>query len=190
MHTYPFSEYMKFIELEDWRSVAELMLSSAKKLFRIGADFAICPDNTIHIAFDLVVDKSPMPWVHIADEVAKVAEKRGFRCLGIMGTKFLMESDVYPSKLEPRGIQWMIPEETDRSIINKIIFEELVYGRFIGSSKEYLVVVIKKFKEKECDAVVLGCTELPLIIKEEESPLPTLDSTRILARAALREACQ
>ena len=190
MHTYPFNEYMRFIELGDWRSVAELMLSSASKLFRIGADFAICPDNTIHIAFDLMIDKSPIPWLHIAEEVAKVAEKRGFKCLGIMGTKFLMESDVYPRKLDSRGIQWMVPEETDRDKINKIIFDELVYGRFINSSKEYLISVIRKLEEKGCDAVILGCTELPLIIGEEESPLPILDSTRILARAALREACQ
>ncbi len=188
MHTHPFSEYMRLIESGDWRGVAELMLSSAEKLSRIGADFAICPDNTIHRAFDLFIDRSPIPWLHIAEEVAKVAEERRFKRLGIMGTKFLMESDVYPSKLEPRGIEWMIPDEAQRDQINRIIFEELVYGRFIDRSRRYLVSVIEGLKDRGCDAVVLGCTELPLIVSEGISPLPTLDSTRILARAALRKA--
>jgi len=190
MHTHPFNEYMKYIESEDWDGVARLMLSSAEKLARIGAEFAICPDNTIHKAFDLFIERSPIPWLHIAEEVAREAERRGFRKLGIMGTRYLMESDVYPSKLEPLGIEWEIPSEEGRKRINEIIFEELVYGKFLEESRLYLQGVIERLKDEECDAVVLGCTELPLIVDENISPLPTLDSTRILARAALKKAVE
>jgi len=188
MHTFPFNEYVKRIEAGDWGGVAELMIASAKKLAMIGADFAICPDNTIHRAFDLVVKRSPIPWLHIAEEVAKEAVRRGFKHLGILGTRFLMESDVYPDKLRTLGIGYEVPIPEDRAKVNDIIFNELVYGVFRQESRGYLCEVIEKFRKVGCDAVVLGCTELPLIITEECSPLPVLDSTRILARAAIREA--
>ncbi|RLE45342.1 MAG: aspartate racemase [Candidatus Methanomethylicota archaeon] len=188
MHTFPFNEYVKRIEADDWSGVAELMVASAKKLASIGADFAICPDNTIHRAFDLVIKESPIPWLHIAEEVAKEAVRRGFKHLGILGTRFLMESDVYPDKLKALGIKYEIPVPEDRARVNEVIFNELVYGVIRQGSRKYLCEVIEKFKEMGCDAVVLGCTELPLIVAEEYSPLPILDSTRILARAAIREA--
>ena len=189
MHGYPFNEYMKRIERGDWSRVAELLISSAKKLASIGADFVICPDNTIHIVFDEVIKKSPIPWLHIAEEVAKEAMRRKFKKLAILGTKFLMESKVYPSRLETYGIEWTIPNPKEREIINRIIFEELVYGIIRDSSKNTLVEIIDRLaREENCDAVVLGCTELPLIINDSVSPIPTLDSTRILARAALRKA--
>ncbi|HEY63617.1 MAG TPA: amino acid racemase [Caldilineae bacterium] len=188
MHTFPFHEYMAYIEAGDWQRVADLMLASAEKLAAAGAEFAICPDNTIHQAFDLMVDKSPIPWLHIAEEIAAEAKRKGYQRLGILGTRYLMESPVYPEKLEARGITWAIPEPADRERINAIIFDELVYGRFLPESRAYFQQVIESLKREGCDAVVLGCTEIPLLIAEEDSPLPTLDSTRILARAALRRA--
>ncbi len=188
MHGYPFSEYVKFIERGEWGRVADLMVASARKLAAIGADFAISPDNTIHVVFDEVVRRSPIPWLHIAEEVAKEASRRGFRRLGVLGTKYLMESDVYPSRLSKYGLEHVIPGEEDRVRINEVIFGELVYGVIRKESRDYLVEVIKGLEREGCDAVVLGCTELPLILNDEVSPLPTLDSTRILALAALREA--
>ncbi|MCD6362706.1 MAG: amino acid racemase [Synergistetes bacterium] len=190
MHTHPFGEYMKYIEAGDWEKVGELMLSSTEKLAKIGADFAICPDNTIHQAFDLFIERSPIPWLHIAEEVAKEAQKKGFKRIGILGTKFLMESQVYPSKLSERGIEYLIPEPNERERINDIIFSELVYGKFLPEARAYFQKVIEKLKEKGCDAVVLGCTEIPLLITDKDSPIPTLDSTRILARSALRKAVE
>jgi len=186
MHTYPFNEYMKYIEKGDWKRVADIMLSSAKKLAKIGADFIICPDNTVHQAFELFIDKSPIPWLHIAEEVAKDASRRGFKHLGILGTKYLIESEVYPSRLEKYNIKYTIPDEDERNKINDIILNELVYGKFLEESRKYLQKIIDEFKDKGCDAVVLGCTELPLIINDEVSSLPILDSTRILAVAALK----
>jgi len=164
------------------------MLSSVNKLAKVGADFAICPDNTIHQAFDLVVKESPIPWLNIAREVAAEAKRKDYKCLGVLGTRYLMEGPVYPSKITAVGLKYMIPEVKDREKINKIIFEELVNARFTSEALAYFVGVIDELKNKGCDAVVLGCTEIPLLINQKNSSLPILDSTRLLARAALKEA--
>ncbi len=190
MHTFPLSEYMRYIEAGDWEGVASLMLSSTDKLAQVGADFAICPDNTIHQAFDLVVRKSPIPWLHIAEQVAAEAKRRNYKRLGILGTRYLMEGPVYPGKLAAIGIEHRIPEVEDRRRISAIIFDELVYGRFPSEARAYFNEVIGGLKNQDCDAVVLGCTEIPLLLTEKNSPLPTLDSTRLLARAALKKATE
>lgn len=188
MHTFPLSEYMQYIEAGDWEGVAGLMLSSAAKVAKVGADFAICPDNTIHQAFDLVVKDSPIPWLHIAEEVAAEAKRQNYKYLAVLGTRFLMEGPVYPAKLAAMGIKHRIPEVKDRERINEIIFDELVYGRFSSEARGYFKEVIAGLKNQGCDAVILGCTEIPLLVTQEDSPLPTLDSTRLLARAALKKA--
>lgn len=188
MHTFSLSEYMRYIESGDWENVAGLMLSSASKVAKVGADFIICPDNTIHQAFDLVISKSPIPWLHIAEEVVAEANRQDHRCLGILGTRFLMEGPVYPDKLTPLGISYRIPEADERERITNIIFNELVNNRLTDESRAYFVGVINRLKSEGCDAVVLGCTEIPLLITQKDSPLPVLDSTRILARAALKRA--
>jgi aspartate racemase len=188
MHTHSLAEYMKCIYRGDWNSVGDLMLSSAEKLARTGADFLICPDNTIHQAFSYMRPKSPLPWLHIAEVVAGQAVDRGFKRLGITGTKYLVESTVYPEKLTARGLEFVRPGSAERGEINRIIFEELVYGIFKPGSVTYFQRVIQGLEARGCDAVVLGCTEIPLIIGNSNSPLPTLDSTRLLARAALRNA--
>jgi len=190
MHTHCLADYMEPIYAGDWRGVAELMLSSARKLKACGADFLICPDNTIHHAFDLVALRSPLPWLHIVEEVAKVANARGFRKLGITGTKYTMEGTVYPQKLTEAGIEYLVPSEEQRVRIDQIIFDELVNGIFSDESRMYFREVIGKMSNQGCDAVVLGCTEIPLIVDDSSSPLPTLDSTRILARAAIRKALE
>ena len=188
MHTPPLAEYMKFIEAGDWAGVAELMMSSAEKLARAGADFLICPDNTIHQAFDLVARRSPRPWLHIAQQVACEAKRNHFKRLAILGTRYLMEGPVYPEKLKAAGIDYRMPGPAQREKINQIIMDELVHGQFLPRSRTYFTEVIRGLKDEGCDAAVLGCTEIPLLIDEESSPLPPLDSTRILARAALRKA--
>lgn len=188
MHTHSLADYMKPIYRNDWRGVAELMLSSARKLAGIGAEFLICPDNTIHNALPFVLPESPLPWLHIAEQVAAEAKQRGFRKLGLSGTKYLVESNVYPEKLTACGIEFVRPSQEERVEINRIIFDELVYGVFKPESISYFQQVYTNLKQQGCDAVVLGCTEIPLIMNDQNSPLPTLDSTRLLARAALRHA--
>ncbi|HUV79791.1 MAG TPA: amino acid racemase [Candidatus Bathyarchaeia archaeon] len=188
MHTHPLSEYMRYIEVGDWNRVADLMLSSAEKVAKAGADFAICPDNTIHQAFDLVVKKSPIPWLHIAEEVAAEAKRQNYKCLGVLGTQYLMEGPVYLTKLAAVGIEHKIPEVQARERINAIIFDELINGRFTAESRAYFTTIINQLKNQGCNAVVLGCTEIPLLVTQKDAPLPILDSTRLLARAALRKA--
>jgi len=188
MHTHPLSEYMVHIRAGNWDMVAQLMLSSARKVAQAGADFAICPDNTIHQAFDFVIPKSPIPWLHIAEAVGEQAKKNGFTRLGILGTKYLMTGPVYTDALKKFGVVTEIPEEQDREEIDTIIFKELVNGIFPERSRLFFNSVIQAFKYRGCDAVVLGCTEIPLIVDPNDCPLPTLDSTRLLARAALRKA--
>ena len=186
MHTHSLGEYMRRIAAGDWRAVGELMLSSANKLTAAGADFLICPDNTIHQALPYVATHSPRPWLHIAEVVADAAAARGFRRLGITGTRYLVDSGVYPDALAARGIEVVRPTAAERDAIHRIIMDELVRGVFTAEAIADLQRAMNRMKGEGCDAVVLGCTEIPLIMNDANSPLPTLDSTRLLARAALR----
>ncbi len=188
MHTPSLAGTMACIDRDDWAGVGEIMLASAEKLARIGAEFLICPDNTIHQALPFIEERSPLPWLHIAEVVAEEAAARGYMRLGLLGTRWLVESEVYPEKLTARGIEYVRPTETERAEINRIIMDELVYGTFKPDGIAYHQQVATRMKADGCDAVVLGCTEIPLIINDANSPLPTLDSTRLLARAALKRA--
>jgi len=188
MHNHSLAEYMKCIYRGDWQGVGELMLSSANKLAKTGADFLICPDNTIHEGLPYIASRSPLPWLHIAEVVAAEAVQRKFRRVGLTGTKWLVRGDVYPDKLAARGLEYLRPSSADAEEIDRIIMEELVYGVFKPEAVATFQRVIRGMKEEGCDSVVLGCTEIPLIISDSNSPLPTLDSTRLLARAALRRA--
>ncbi len=195
-HTHPevsintpsLSDYVACLERGDFQGVGELMLTSAHKLANVGADFLICPDNTIHGALPHVESRSPLPWLHIAEVVAAEAADRGFRRLALMGTRWLVEGEVYPEKLAARGLEFLRPDPAERDEINRIIMEELVYGTFKPEAIAYFQNVTDRLKLAGCDAIILGCTEFPLIIGDTKSSLPTLDSTRLLARAALRRA--
>lgn len=188
MHTYPLSEYMRSITVGDWEGVAALMLASANHLCTVGADFLICPDNTIHGALPHLLERSPLPWLHIAEVVAQEAKRRGFARLGVLGTRYLMEGPVYKETLSAEEIGFAIPPPEERAQIDELIFSELVYGRFEPDTRDAFSASIDRLRSRGCDAVVLGCTEIPLLIDEEYSSLPTLDSTRLLARAALYRA--
>jgi aspartate racemase len=165
-----------------------MMLGSARKLASIGADFLICPDNTLHQALPYVVPRSPVGWLHIAEVVAAEAVERGYSRIGVTGTRWLVESEVYPDKLAARGLGYVRPDSDERLECNRIIMDELVCSVFKPEGIAYFQRVIGRLKDQGCDAVVLGCTEIPLIINDSNSPLPTLDSTRLLAQAALRRA--
>lgn len=188
MHTPSMAEYGVFLDAGDLEGVAGLMLRSAEKLAHIGADFLICPDNTIHQAMPHVLAKSPLPWLHIAEVVAAEIKARGFNKTGILGTRWLVDSNVYPEKLEAQGLSFLRPNEEERDKIHQIIMDELVKSEFNRKSTRYFEDLIQRLKERGCDSVILGCTEIPLIIGEDNSALPPLDSNRLLARAALRRA--
>ena len=190
MHTHSLAQYVMCLDNGDLEGVGELMLSSATKLAAAGADFLICPDNTIHQALPYVEPRSPRPWLHIAEVVAAEAGKRGYRRLGLTGTSWLVNSEVYPEKLGTRNMECVRPSAIERDEINRIIMDELVYGVFEPEGIACFQRVFARLKGEGCDAVILGCTEIPLVMSDANSPLPTLDSTRLLARAALRRAVQ
>ncbi|HVO06330.1 MAG TPA: aspartate/glutamate racemase family protein [Burkholderiaceae bacterium] len=178
LHSHSLADYVQRLQRDDWPGVAELMLDSAHKLAAIGAEVLICPDNTIHQAMPHVMPRSPRPWLHIAEVVAAEAAARGFRRIGLTGTRWLVDSDVYPA-------HYVRPGVGDRDEVHRIIMDELVNGVFAPASVTRLQRVIDCLRDAGCDAVVLGCTEIPLVIEDANSSLPTLDSTRLLARAAL-----
>jgi len=189
MHAFSFGRHVRLLEAGDWPAMGKLLVESAGKLASIGAKFAICPDNTVHQAMEYVVGETPIEWLHIAQVVAAEARRTGARRLGILGTRYLMEGPVYAEKLGQLGIEWRIPSAADRATIHAIIFDELVFNRVTPKSQDELGRIIAKLERDEaCDAVVLGCTELPLAVTGKISSLPTLDSTRLLARAAIRRS--
>jgi aspartate racemase len=189
LHAFSFGRHVRLLEAGDWPALGNMLVESAGKLASIGAKFAICPDNTVHQAMEYVVGESPIPWLHIAEVVAHDARQTGARRLGILGTRYLMEGPVYPDKLAAVGIEWRIPSVADRETIHAIIFDELVFSRVTPEAQSELGRIIARLERDEsCDAVVLGCTELPLAVTGKVSSLPTLDSTRLLARAAIRRS--
>lgn len=190
MHTHPLSRYMDYIEKDDWDSVATLMISSAKKLASAGADFAICPDNTVHRAFEKASNLSPIPLISITETVAKQCQLKGYKKVGVLGTKYTMQGPIYRDALSKLKIEMIVPDENDQENINSIIFNELVTGKITEPSSKSMIKVIQKLKDSCCDAVILGCTEIPLVINSKNSPLPVIDSTRLLARKALKHSIE
>jgi aspartate racemase len=188
LHTHSLADYVTCLESSDWHGVAELMLLSAGKLARGGADFLICPDNTIHQAMPLLQGRSPLPWLHIAEVVVAEAATREFRRLGLLGTRWLVHSEVYPGRLAALGLDFLRPTAAERDEGNRIIMDELVCGVFRPEAVAFFQRTIDRMRQNGCDAVILGCTEIPLIISDANSSLPTLDSTRLLAWAALHQA--
>lgn len=188
MHTFSLNTYKQPSDAEQWDKISHIVLASAKILAGAGADFLICPDNTVHVAIDPIIERSPLPWLHIAEVVAREAEAKGYKNIGLLGTQPLMEGPVYPPKFQKRNINWQTPELSARQRVHKYIVEELIYGIMLPGTRKYFQSLIERFADQGCDAVALSCTEIPLLISPEDSVLPVLDSTRLLARAALREA--
>jgi aspartate racemase len=162
--------------------------NDAQKLAAAGADFFVLPDNTAHIAMESDGEPFPIPGLHIGEVVAEQARRDGRRKVGILGTKYTMTGPVYPGALGRRGLEWAVPDEDDRALVNRIIFDELCLGVFTDEARSAYVRIIEKLAADGCDAVALVCTEIPLLITADVSPLPILDSTRLLARAAVEVA--
>jgi aspartate racemase len=172
----------------DHDSVRAILGASVERLARAGADFFVCPDNTAHMALERPGKDLALPGLHIAFEVAERAAQDGRTRVGVLGTRYTMDGPIYPRVLAERGIAAEMPEADDRATVNRIIFEELVNGLFEAGSRRQYVQIIERLAARGCDAVALVCTEIPLLVTPEVSPLPTLDSTRLLARAAFEVA--
>lgn len=188
IHTFPLVEYIPLMSRLDWAGLAELLLRSGEIVARAGADFIICPCNTAHEAFSYFRDRSPVPWLHIVEVVADAAAAQGMSKVGILGTSSLMEGNLYGGILSERGIKSVTPNTDQREKVNSFIYDELIHGKFERSTKEYFRGVVGDLAQQGCDGVVMGCTEIPLILDPQDVELPLLDSTRLLAKAALHEA--
>jgi aspartate racemase len=182
------ADWMPAFDRADYRGIAEFMLRETAIVAKAGAEVAICPDNSAHLAFEYVVAASSIPWLHIADEVGLEAVRLGFKHAALLGTRFTMTGPVYPRALAKLGLQVTPPPPADQKLVDDIIFQELVNGIFLEPSRLLYNEVIARMKERGCDCVILGCTEIPLLVRPDDCPLPTLDSTRLLARAAVRYA--
>jgi aspartate racemase len=183
MHALPLEAYLASIDAGDWSGVAALMSRSASLLAQAGAELIICPNNTLHRAFDLVV--SPVPWVHIAAAVVAETTRRTYRRVGLLGTQVTMQGTVYQPIFEHHGIDVVLPPVPKRIELDRIIRTELIRGAYTAPSRSYVRSIISTMAASGAEAVILGCTELPLLLAEEPSSLPLLDSTRLLATAAL-----
>jgi len=172
-------------ERGDNAELRAMFMADARKLAAAGADFFVCPDNTAHIALESPGEPFPIPCLNIAEVVADQAARDGRRKIGILGTKYTMTGPVYPGALGRRGLEWAVPSQEDRQLVNAIIFDELCLGVFTDESRSAYVRIIDKLAGQGCDAVALVCTEIPLLVAADDSPLPVLDSTRLLARAAV-----
>jgi aspartate racemase len=184
----PLAAWMPAFDAGDLDGVAAVMLDSARLLAGAGADFLICPDNSAHLAWDQVQAATPLPWLHIAEVVGAEAARRGHQRVGVLGTRFTMEGPVYRDALSALAIEVAVPPRDDRRLVDDIIFTELVDGVVTDESRRAYQDVIARLRARGCDAVALACTEIPLLVSADDSPLPVLDSTRLLAGAALREA--
>ncbi len=186
VHSYPLCDYLDLIDRDDWKGVGRLMSRSASKLVQLGANMIICPNNTLHQAFDTV--ESPVPWIHIATAVVDETVRQRFHSVGILGTRIVIEGAIYRAKLQRHGIESIIPALNDRIRIQRLIRTELIGGRYTLESRRYLEDVIGGLAARGAEAVILGCTELPVLLSEANAVIPLLDSTRLLAMAALEHS--
>ena len=184
----PMALVMDAWERGDNAELRAFFQADTRKLTAAGADFFVCPDNTAHIALESPGEPFPIPGLHIAEVAADQAYRDGRRKVGILGTKYTMTGPVYPGALGRRGLDWAVPGAADQAMVNRVIFDELCLGRFTDESRDAYIRVIEDLAGQRCDAVALVCTEIPLLISQDVSPLPVLDSTRLLARAAVEVA--
>jgi aspartate racemase len=178
-------EWMPAFDRGDYGEVAAFMLREAEIVAKAGADFAVCPDNSAHLAFPHLIHKTPIPWLHIAEEVAKAAVRYGYQRAALLGTRFTMTGWVYPQIFSRYGLTITPPSIEDQAVVDRTIFQELVNGVVKEESRIAYNQVIARLKAQGCDCVILGCTEIPLLVRADDCPLPTLDSTRLLAQAAV-----
>jgi aspartate racemase len=184
----PMGPTLEHYERNDLSAVRDYLARTAGRLAGVGCDFFVCPDNTAHIALELPGEPFPLPGLHIAEIVGWQAKAVGRRCVALLGTRWTMEGPVYPAAFARHGIAQRTPAAADRALVDEVIFGELTQGRLENTSRAEYVRIIAGLKREGCDAVALSCTEIPLLITPEVSPLPTLDSTRLLARAAVAAA--
>lgn len=181
------------LSMEGWESgdhaaVAKYLARGVEQVAQAGADFFVCPDNTAHLVLEEIIDDLPIPGLHIADVVCREIASKGWRKVGLLGTRWTMTGPVYGQALKSRGLQRLIPDEAMRERLNAAIFDDLCQALFLSETIQLFVNSIENLRSEGAECVILGCTEIPLIITDANSPLPILDSTRLLAKHAVLQA--
>jgi aspartate racemase len=184
----PMGPVIAAYESGDFAAVNTHLMRTAWRLADAGCNFFACPDNTAHIAFDAATEPYPLPGLHICEIVARRAKADGRRRIALLGTRFTMQGPAYPAAFARHGLELRTPAAADRRVLDGIIFDELCQGLITDAARAEYVRVIGELKGEGCDAVALSCTEIPLLVTPEVSPLPTLDSTRLLAHEAVAVA--
>jgi aspartate racemase len=188
MSAVPLALSMPGWENDDYESVAEFLSEGVRMVADAGADFYVCPDNTAHIVLERIATDLPLPGLHIADVVCHEITSHGWKRVGLLGTKWTMTGPVYARALQERGLERLVPDEPVREQLNAAIFDELCQAVFNEETTQSFVNAIEELKSRGAECVILGCTEIPLIVNAANSPLPILDSTRLLAKYAVKEA--
>ncbi|MEM6829138.1 MAG: aspartate/glutamate racemase family protein [Bacteroidota bacterium] len=175
----------------NWDQIGEMMAQSAEQLEQGGADFIILCTNTIHLVSDAITKNSTLPFLHIAHATGMEIRKHRLKKIGLLGTKFTMEKDFYTKILEASyGLEVITPKQEDRNTLNEIIYKELVNGQFTAPSKEKCLRMIQDLQNEGAEGVILGCTEIPLLVQKEDIPIPSFDTTKIHAYAAVNRALE
>jgi aspartate racemase len=184
LYSVEFNDFRVLQARNDWSGVEGLLVDIAGRLLGAGAELLVMCTNTPHAVADRMRERIGMPLLHIAEETAKAIEQRGMDRVGLLGTRFTMEGSFFTSKLAERGITTVVPEESERAFVHRCIFEELTQGQLLESTRRKLVEVMHSLAERGAQGVVLGCTELALLIDAESGPFEVFDTTRIHAWAA------
>jgi aspartate racemase len=184
----PMAPVLEAYDRKDYDAVRAHLGRTAQRLAHAGCAFFACPDNTAHIALEVPGVALPLPGLHIAEIVAQHARRDGRLCIGLLGTRWTMDGPVYPAAFARAGVDMRVPPAADRRIVDEVIFHELCQGVIRDSSRAHYVRIVEGLRRDGCDAVALSCTEIPLLLTPDVSPLPTLDSTRLLAHAAVAVA--
>lgn len=188
IHNEPLAKYVEAAKADDWHTVGDLLRRSAERLAACGAEFCFTPDNAVQHGVHLAEVGSPIPWLTMADLVAEALEQDRRRVVGIIGTKMVTMGSSYQTHLGLKGIQVLAPEEDEADELDRIIFEELVYGQIEKRSQDRVLGIVDRFAERGCECLILGCSEGPLLVTTENSRLPLYDAANLLAEGAVRQA--
>jgi len=185
LYSVDFDEIEQYQAEGNWEKAGEVLANAARSLEKGGADFIVICTNTMHKVIDDIRSKINIPIIHIADATANRIKEKGLRTIGLLGTKYTMEQEFYKSRLEQNGIKVIVPNADERELINKIIYEELCLGKIHQESRDYYKKVIQGLIELGAEGIILGCTEIGLLVKPEDSKAPVFDTTYIHAVEAV-----
>jgi aspartate racemase len=185
-----FQRFADWMSVEDWNSIEEALLDGLQRLNAAGADFAVIATNTMHILFEKLESRSPMPLISIVDATAEAIKEEGLTVVGLLGTRFTMEKPFYVDGLKRYGIEVLVPDKSERDFINRVVFQELSRGVFLQESREKYLEIINRLVGRGAQGIVLGCTEIPLLVKPEHTNVKLFDTATIHADKALRYAVE